>query len=104
VKCFALTVTASKAQSKKKTINSRSELLTLSVYRQAIARLPLLGIQVLLLTHPEVETATRLSQQYELLTGDAVIVAVMRQHGLTSLASLDDDFDRVPGLTRYAPV
>jgi predicted nucleic acid-binding protein len=74
----------------------------LSVYRQAIARIPLLGIQVLLLTHPEVETATRLSQQYELLTGDAVIVAVMRQR-LTNLASLDDDFDRVTGLTRYAP-
>jgi predicted nucleic acid-binding protein len=79
------------------------EILTLRVYRQAIARIPLLGIQVVLLTPPEVETATLLSQQYELLTGDAVIVAVMRQHGLTNLASLDDDFDRVPGLTRYAP-
>lgn len=80
------------------------EIPTLSVYRQAIARIPLLGIQVLPLTHPEVDTATLLSHQYELLTGDALIVAVMRQHGLTNLASADDDFDRVPGLTRYAPV
>ena len=62
-----------------------------------------LGIQILPLTHPEVETATHLSHQYELLTGDALIVAIVRQHGLTNLASLDDDFDRVPGLTRYAP-
>lgn len=80
------------------------EIPTLGVYRQAIAGIPLLGIQVLPLTHPEVETATLLSHQYELLTGDALVVAVMRQHGLTNLASLDDDFDRVPGLTRYAPV
>jgi predicted nucleic acid-binding protein len=31
-------------------------------------------------------------------------VAVMRQHGLTNLASEDADFDRDPGLTRYGPV
>ena len=37
------------------------EIPTLSVYRQAIAGIPLLGIQVLPLTHPEVETATQLS-------------------------------------------
>ncbi len=80
-----------------------AEIPTLSVYRQAIAGIPLLGIQVLPLTHPEVETATQLSHQYELLTGDALVVAVMRQHGLTNLASEDGDFDRVSWLTRYAP-
>jgi predicted nucleic acid-binding protein len=80
------------------------EIPTLSVYRQAIGRIPLLGIQVLPIAYPEVEAATLLSHQYELLTGDALIVAVMRQHGLTNLASADDDFDRVPGLTRYAPL
>jgi predicted nucleic acid-binding protein len=79
------------------------EIPTLNVYRQAIARIPLLGIQVLPLIHLEVEAATQLSHQYELLTGDALIVAVMRRHGLTNLASADDDFDRVPGITRYAP-
>ncbi|MGH7173994.1 MAG: hypothetical protein ACRELF_14395 [Gemmataceae bacterium] len=38
------------------------------------------------------------------LTGDALVVAVMRHHHLTNLASIDKDFDRVPGLPRYAPV
>jgi predicted nucleic acid-binding protein len=80
------------------------EIPSLSVYRQAIARIPLLGIQVLDVTQPQVESATLLSQQHEFLTGDALIVAVMRQHGLTNLASEDSDFDRVPGLTRYGPV
>jgi predicted nucleic acid-binding protein len=30
-------------------------------------------------------------------------VAVMQAHGLDKVASSDPDFDRVPGLTRYAP-
>jgi predicted nucleic acid-binding protein len=80
------------------------EIPHLGVYRQAIARIPLLGIQVLAITQSQVEDATLLSQQHELLTGDALIVAVMHQQGLTNLASEDADFDRVPGLTRYAPV
>ena len=36
-------------------------------------------------------------------SSDALIVAVMRAAGLTHLASHDADFDRVHGLTRYAP-
>ena len=40
----------------------------------------------------------------ELLTGDALIVATMRLHSLTKLASEDADFDRVPWLTRYEPM
>jgi predicted nucleic acid-binding protein len=31
-------------------------------------------------------------------------VAVMQAHGLSKIASNDDDFDRVPGLTRSPPV
>jgi len=39
-----------------------------------------------------------------LLSNDALIVAVMQANGLANLASNDADSDRVPGLTRYAPV
>ena len=81
----------------------RSEIAKLSVYRQAIAGIPRLGIKALPITEPLVEAATLVSQQYELLTGDALIVAVMQAHGLIHLASNDSDFDRVVGLTRYAP-
>ena len=48
--------------------------------------------------------ATAVSTRYGLLTGDALLVAVMQHHGLTHLASHDADFDRVPGISRYAPV
>ena len=80
------------------------EIPALTIYRQAIAGIPLLGIQVLPTTQPLVERAAQLSQQHELLTGDALIVAVMQAHGVTHLASSDTDFDRVPGITRYGPV
>jgi predicted nucleic acid-binding protein len=50
-----------------------------------------------------VARAAAISQQFELLSDDALVVAVMQEHGLTHLASHDADFDRVPGLTRYGP-
>jgi predicted nucleic acid-binding protein len=52
---------------------------------------------------PLLATSTGISQQYGLLTNDALTVAVMQANGLTKVASADTDFDRVPGLTRYAP-
>ncbi len=50
-----------------------------------------------------VAAAAAVSRQTGLLTNDSLTVAVMQAQGLTRLASKDTDFDRVPGLTRYAP-
>jgi predicted nucleic acid-binding protein len=50
-----------------------------------------------------VSAAAAITQQVGLLSGDALVVAVMQEHGLVNLASHDADFDRVPGLRRYAP-
>jgi predicted nucleic acid-binding protein len=61
-------------------------------------------LQILTITPPMLAAAVALCQQIGLLTNDALVVAVMQAHGLTNLASADTDFDRVPGLTRYAPV
>jgi predicted nucleic acid-binding protein len=80
-----------------------AEIPKLSLYQQATAKVGQLGIQVLPGTEHLVLAATSISQQFELLTGDALIVAAMQQHGLTNLASADSDFDRVPGITRYSP-
>ena len=81
-----------------------AEVPMLGLYQQATAKVGQLGMQVLPVTESLVLTATKFSQQFELLTGDALIVAMMRQQGLINLVSEDADFDRVPGLTRYAPV
>lgn len=76
----------------------------LTRFRQAIQQVPQLGIQVLAIAPALIDAGTLVSQQTGLLTNDALLVAVMQAHGLTNLASADTDFDRVPGITRYAPM
>jgi predicted nucleic acid-binding protein len=71
--------------------------------RQAIDDLQAIPLIVLPITGAQVSRAADLSRQFGLLTNDALIVAVMRDHGLSLLASNDADFDRVPGVTRHAP-
>jgi predicted nucleic acid-binding protein len=81
-----------------------TEIQKLTRFRQAIDDIAQTGMHVLPLDLSLVSTGTALSQQYGLLTGDALIIAAMQHHQLTNIASLDGDFDRVPGLTRYAPI
>jgi predicted nucleic acid-binding protein len=75
----------------------------LTRFRSAIQTVLRSHIQVLTIAPALIDAAAAISQQTGLLTNDALIVALMREHGLTNLASHDADFDRVPGLTRYAP-
>jgi predicted nucleic acid-binding protein len=80
-----------------------AEVQQLVVPRRAVDEIQLARVIVLAVTAQHVSQAVDLSRQHGLLAGDALIVAVMRDHGLTQLASLDADFDRIPGITRYAP-
>jgi predicted nucleic acid-binding protein len=80
------------------------EIPKLNIYLQALVKLSQIGIRVLPVLEAHVIQAAQLSRDHELLTGDALVVAVMQADGLTNLASLDTDFDRVPGITRYGPV
>ena len=75
----------------------------LTRFRSAVQAVLQLRVQVLTIAPALIATATTISQQTGLLTNDALILAVMREHGLVNLASHDADFDRVAGLTRYAP-
>jgi predicted nucleic acid-binding protein len=79
------------------------EVRKLGRFRTAVEDLAQSKLQILPVTTALLVDAVALSQQLGLLTNDALIVAVMQAHGLTKIASADTDFDRVPGLTRYAP-
>jgi predicted nucleic acid-binding protein len=81
-----------------------AEIPKLTVYLQALVKIAQIGIHVLPVLEQHVLQASQLIGSHELLTGDALVVAVMQANGLTNLATLDPDFDRVPGITRYAPV
>jgi predicted nucleic acid-binding protein len=83
--------------------NHPAQVQTLKRFRQAIQEIPLFGIRILTIDPTWLDAAAGISQQTGLLHNDALVVAVMRTHGLTNLASADPDFDRVPGITRYGP-
>ncbi len=76
----------------------------LTRFRTAIEEILQGRLQILTIPPALIAFAAKISQQTGLLSNDALIVAVMQQHGLTKLASADTDFDRVPGITRYGPV
>jgi predicted nucleic acid-binding protein len=80
-----------------------AQVQQLGLYRRALDEVSLLPLTRLPVTGPLVSLAADVTRQYGLLTNDALIVSLMQQNRLTALASLDADFDRVPGLTRYAP-
>lgn len=81
-----------------------AEIPKLTLYQQALVKIGQMGLLILPISEALVLAAANHCQHYELLTGDGLVVAVMQDHGLSHLASHDADFDRVPGLTRYAPV
>ena len=80
-----------------------AQVQTLTRFRQALQEVPRLGVRILTISPHLIDAAAAVSQSTGLLSNDALIVAVMQANGLTCLASHDADFDRVPGLTRYAP-
>jgi predicted nucleic acid-binding protein len=72
-------------------------------FRQALAEIALLGLNMSLVTEQHVSRAADFSLRQGLLTNDALMMVIMQDRGLIHLASNDADFDRVPGITRYAP-
>jgi predicted nucleic acid-binding protein len=88
---------------KKRLRQQPAALQSLTGFRTAVETVLQSRITVLTIAPALLGTAAIISQQYALLTNDALTVALMRANGLTKIATHDADFDRVPGLTRYAP-
>jgi predicted nucleic acid-binding protein len=80
-----------------------SEVQRLTLARLCVDAISRSRVQVVSPPMSALVAATGISQQSGLLINDALLVAIMQQQGLTRLASHDADFDRVPGITRYAP-
>jgi predicted nucleic acid-binding protein len=81
-----------------------ADVQQLTLHRHALDNLAAIPLTILPVNGAHVSRAADLSIAHGLLTNDALIVAVMQDHGLQELASLDADFDRVPGITRYTPI
>jgi len=79
------------------------EVQKLNAFRVALDDISQSRMQVLDVPLATLHRAAAICRQTGLLINDALIVGLMQQNGLTRLASHDADFDRVPGLTRFAP-
>ena len=51
-----------------------------------------------------IRTAQAVRREAGLLTNDSLLVAAMREYGLSYLASNDSDFERVAGITVFKPI
>ena len=81
-----------------------AEIEKLTRFRTALEAILLLGVIVLPVSARDVTRAAEVSQKHGLLSGDALIVAMMQSNGFVNLASNDVDFDRVPDIVRYGPL
>lgn len=81
-----------------------TEIQKLVKSRQALDEIVRIGVHVSSVAAPDVLLAGDLSRLHGLLSGDALVVAIMQKHGLSQLASNDSDFDRVPGILRFGPL
>lgn len=80
-----------------------SEVQKLQAFKAALDRICQSRMTILDASATTLQNATGICQQLGHLINDACMVALMRQHALTRLASHDADFDRVPAITRFAP-
>ncbi|QDU86985.1 tRNA(fMet)-specific endonuclease VapC [Pirellulimonas nuda] len=71
--------------------------------REVCSRLVRLPLEVAKYEAATLPQVIRIAERHQLLMGDAEIVALMQRHGITHLATNDDDFDRVPGITVWKP-
>lgn len=76
---------------------------SLTRYKQIPGEFSRARLRILDVTYREIHASKRFRNQYGLLTDDSIILAVMRRHGLTDLASNDKDFKRVSHIRLWAP-
>ena len=87
-----------------KKLRERPELVQqLRKHAESVHTIRAMNIESIALTTAAVEASAAVRQQYGLLTNDSILVAVMKELGLTRVATLDKDFDRVKELQVYQP-
>ena len=62
-----------------------------------------MNVRIETLTTAILQRAAQLSVRHELLTNDAIMLAYMEKLGITHLATNDDDFDPLAGITVWKP-
>jgi predicted nucleic acid-binding protein len=80
-----------------------AEVKALAGLPEAVELLQSANVEILPLDNVLLIDASHIAVQHGLLTNDAIIVALMQRHGIVNIATNDDDFDCVPGITVWKP-
>ena len=72
-------------------------------YRRQVESIPRWGIRVLPVDVGQCLRAADVRAETGLLTNDSIIVATMRDAGVTAIATADRDFERVEGIQVFRP-
>jgi len=62
-----------------------------------------MNVNVVSLTHELIKKSAKIRQSEGLLTNDSIVVAAIKDLGLSSLVTNDNDFDRIEWLNIYKP-
>ena len=72
-------------------------------YKTIPGQLSQARIQMLDVTYREIHNSKQYRDNYGLMTGDSLIVALMRRHNIRHLASNDEDFKCIPQIRLWRP-
>jgi predicted nucleic acid-binding protein len=75
----------------------------LTQYQDNVNKITQMRIDILNFTVEHVLASAEVRKTEGRLTNDSFIVAVMRNHGITKLATANGDFDQISGLETYKP-
>jgi len=85
-------------------LRERPEVIrSLHEYRRQVESIPRWGIQVLPVDLGRCLRAADVRAAHGLFTNDSIIVATMRDAGVTAIATADRDFERVEGIEVFRP-
>ena len=82
---------------------NRQRIGELSEFPQAVKELSAMPVIRLSMEPTDFVRAGDICREFSLLTNDALSVALMQRNGLVDMATNDDDFDDVPGVTIWKP-
>ncbi len=87
-----------------KKLKQRLDIIPLlSDYSRCVAEIRRFHVRVYPVTFKQIRASQALRAAFGLMTNDSVAAALMLNHQIANLASLDSDLQRVPGFTLYQP-
>jgi predicted nucleic acid-binding protein len=75
----------------------------LSAYWEQVRQIPLMGIDIVVLDLKTLFDSAHYRHRYGLLVNDSLVAASAKAAGISSMATADADFRRVPDLAVYGP-